>query len=174
MFSNVFPKAVPFMRQCEKYSTGRQTIDGNIIRRMRIAYWTHRAADTHSEYVMYYCFFTATMVTRTRFIVTFIRKLPLLLIILPNAKADWSAILLRIWKFSGSNFCPEKRLSLLIIIVVFISLSKRVPGFYLQLSHDHFIPNSTQQTVQISILRPVILATVAVVLHSSASKITRH
>jgi hypothetical protein len=27
----------------------------------------------------------------------------------------------------------------MIIVVVFFSLSTRVPGFYLQLSHDHFI-----------------------------------
>jgi len=48
------------------------------------------------------------MVTRTRLIVTFIRTLPVLPIILPNAKADWSAKILRIWKFSGPNLCPKK------------------------------------------------------------------
>jgi len=129
---------------------------------------------TQAEYVIYYCFFTITMITRTRLIVTFIRTLPVLLIILPNAKAEWSAKILRIWKFSGPNLCPKKRLSWLIITVISISLSRRIPGFYLQLSHDHFIPNSMQQTIQISILRPVILARVAVILHSCDCKITRY
>jgi hypothetical protein len=133
---------------------------------MCFANWIYRAADTHSEYVICYCFFTATMVTRTRFIVTSIRILFVLLIILPNAEP----ILLRIWKFSGSNLCPKKRLSWLIIIVVSISLSRRVPGFYLHIGHGHFIPNSTQQTIHISILRPVISARVALVLHSLSAK----
>jgi hypothetical protein len=141
---------------------------------MRIAYWIHRVADTHSEYVIYYCFFTAKMVTRTRLNVTFTRTLPVLLITLGNPKADWSTILHRIWKFSGSNLCRKKRLLWLINSVVFISLSRRVPGFCLQLSHDHFIPNSMQKTIQSSILRPVILVRVAVVLRSPASKITRY
>jgi len=45
----------------KKYNTARQATGGNtsIIRCMRSAYWIHRAADTHSEYIIYYCFFTA-------------------------------------------------------------------------------------------------------------------
>jgi hypothetical protein len=49
-----FSKVVPFMRQCQKYSTAGQTTDSNTTRRMRIAYWIHRVANTHSEYVIYY------------------------------------------------------------------------------------------------------------------------
>jgi hypothetical protein len=36
----------------EKYVTGRQTRDDNIIRRMRVASWITRAKDTLSEYVI--------------------------------------------------------------------------------------------------------------------------
>ena len=40
----------------EKYGTGRQATDGNIIRRMRIACWITKATDTHSEYVIVIAF----------------------------------------------------------------------------------------------------------------------
>jgi len=39
---------------------------GMSIWRMRIASWIPEATDTHSEYVIIYCFFTAKMVARTR------------------------------------------------------------------------------------------------------------
>jgi hypothetical protein len=32
----------------EKYGRARQAIDGNIIRRMRFAWWITKATDTHS------------------------------------------------------------------------------------------------------------------------------
>jgi hypothetical protein len=35
----------------EKYGTARQATDDNIIRRMRLACWVTKAADTHSAYV---------------------------------------------------------------------------------------------------------------------------
>ena len=35
----------------KKYSTARQATDDNIIRRMRIACWTPKATNTHSEHV---------------------------------------------------------------------------------------------------------------------------
>jgi hypothetical protein len=35
-----------------KYGTTGQLTEGNIIRRMRIAYWMTKATDTHSEYVI--------------------------------------------------------------------------------------------------------------------------
>ena len=47
-----------------------------IIRRMRFACWITKVTDTHSEYVKTYCLSTATMVTRTRLYVMFIRILP--------------------------------------------------------------------------------------------------
>ena len=40
----------------EKYSRGGQAIDGNIIQRMRIAYWITKATSTHSEYVILIAF----------------------------------------------------------------------------------------------------------------------
>jgi hypothetical protein len=62
----------------EKYSTARQPTYDNIIRRMRFACWITKATDTHSAYVIFYRFSTATVVTRTHLSVTFIRILPLL------------------------------------------------------------------------------------------------
>jgi len=40
----------------EKYGTGRQATDDNIIRRMCIACWITKVADTHSEYVIFIAF----------------------------------------------------------------------------------------------------------------------
>jgi len=40
----------------DKYGTARQITDGNIIRRMRGAYWLTKAKDTHSEYVILIAF----------------------------------------------------------------------------------------------------------------------
>jgi hypothetical protein len=36
----------------EKYGTVGQATDGNIIRRMRFAWWITKATDSHSEYVI--------------------------------------------------------------------------------------------------------------------------
>jgi len=36
----------------EKYGKARQATDENMISRMRIACWTAKAIDTHSEYVI--------------------------------------------------------------------------------------------------------------------------
>ena len=49
----------------EKCGRARQSTDDNIIRRMRIACWTSKALDTHSEYVILLVFSKATRVTRT-------------------------------------------------------------------------------------------------------------
>jgi len=69
--------SVTFLRKCCRFwgkvegdGRVRQTTDGNIIRRARFACWITKATDTHSA---------ATIVTRTRFNVTFIRPLPVLL-----------------------------------------------------------------------------------------------
>jgi hypothetical protein len=40
----------------EKYGTAGQATDYNLIRRMRIACWTPKVTETHSEYVMFVCF----------------------------------------------------------------------------------------------------------------------
>ena len=37
----------------EKYSRARQTTDGNIAQRMRIACWIPKATDAQSEYVIF-------------------------------------------------------------------------------------------------------------------------
>ena len=66
MFSNRFPKIVPFVRFVEKYGTARQPTDGNILRRMRLSCCILKVTNPHSEYVITYCFSTATMVTRKR------------------------------------------------------------------------------------------------------------
>ena len=36
----------------EKSFKARQATDGNVIGRMRVAYWISKATDTHSEYVV--------------------------------------------------------------------------------------------------------------------------
>jgi hypothetical protein len=40
----------------EKYGTAGQATDGSIVRRMRFACWITKAADTHSEYVIFIAF----------------------------------------------------------------------------------------------------------------------
>jgi len=50
---------------CEKCGTARQVTDGNMIQRMRFAYWLTDARDTHSEYVILF-FFSTNIVTRKR------------------------------------------------------------------------------------------------------------
>jgi len=79
-----FPKSVSFMRNVEIYGTPGQATDGSIIRLMRFAWWIPKATDTHSRVRNNYCFSTATMVTRTRLGVTFIRTLPVSFYILAS------------------------------------------------------------------------------------------
>jgi hypothetical protein len=64
----------------EKFGKARQATDDNIIRRrMRFACLLSKATDTNSHRIRKtYCFSTATMVTRTRIGVTFIRTVPVL------------------------------------------------------------------------------------------------
>jgi hypothetical protein len=65
----------------EKYGTPTEATGTNIIRLICIACWITKATDTHSECVYNnYCFYTATMVTRTHLDVTFISTLPVLFI----------------------------------------------------------------------------------------------
>ena len=40
----------------EKYSTAGQDTDDSIIRHMRVAFWTPKATNTHSEYVILIAF----------------------------------------------------------------------------------------------------------------------
>jgi hypothetical protein len=40
----------------KKYCTAGQATDANILRRMRIAYWTSKAINTPSEYVIFTVF----------------------------------------------------------------------------------------------------------------------
>jgi hypothetical protein len=64
----------------EKCGTAGQATDGNITRRMRFACWITRFTHTHTLKVCNtYCFYTVTMVTRTRLSVMFIPTLPVLL-----------------------------------------------------------------------------------------------
>ena len=48
-----FQKIVPFMRWFGKMWYSHKTIDDNIIRRVRTAYWITKATDTHSEYLIF-------------------------------------------------------------------------------------------------------------------------
>ena len=64
------------MRNAEKYGRAGQATDDSIIKCMRFAFWIPKATDTHSRVRNTCCFSTATMVTRTRLNVTFIRTLP--------------------------------------------------------------------------------------------------
>ena len=68
----------------EKYGTTRQATDGNIIRRMRVACWIPKARDTHTHIICNAFFSAATMVTRTRLNVTFIRTLLVLFNLKPG------------------------------------------------------------------------------------------
>jgi len=53
MVSNFFPRVLPFMRECgKKYGSARQSVDYNIIRRMRYSCWSNKARDTKSEYAI--------------------------------------------------------------------------------------------------------------------------
>jgi hypothetical protein len=60
MFSNFFPKSCHLWDNEEKYGTGRQFTDDNIIRRMRTACWinkdTHTHTHTHTECVAFIVF----------------------------------------------------------------------------------------------------------------------
>ena len=63
----------------KKYGTAGQATAGSTVRRTRFACWLTNAAKTHSEYVILIVFFfAATLVTRTRLVVTFMRTLPVL------------------------------------------------------------------------------------------------
>ena len=73
-----FLKSSFFLYNVELYGTTRQATEDNKIRCVRFAFWTSKAADTHSEYVILIAFSTATTVTRTRPVLTFIRAFPLL------------------------------------------------------------------------------------------------
>jgi hypothetical protein len=64
----------------EKYGTAGQATDYNIIWRLRFACWITKATDTHSEYVL--LIVTIKMVTRTRFDVTLMRTLCLVLFLI--------------------------------------------------------------------------------------------
>ena len=55
MFSNIFPKIVPW-DNVEKYCTAQRATDANIMRRMRFACRITKLTDTHSEYVMLIAF----------------------------------------------------------------------------------------------------------------------
>jgi len=63
MFSNIFPKIVPFMRYVEKCVGAVQAKDGNVIGCMHFACWITETTNTHSEYVILTAFSTATVVT---------------------------------------------------------------------------------------------------------------
>ena len=54
----------------EKYCRHRQDTDEHITRRMRIACWITKAADTHLAYVILISFATATIVALIRLNVT--------------------------------------------------------------------------------------------------------
>jgi hypothetical protein len=65
----------------EKYGTARQATDDNIIRRMRFACWITKATDTDSEYVILIAFRRQQGLSERALNVTFIRTLPVLLIL---------------------------------------------------------------------------------------------
>ena len=66
----IFPKWCRSKHNMEKYCRARQDIDDNTIRRMRRACWITKAPNTLRLYNTC-CFSTATVVTRTRYNVTF-------------------------------------------------------------------------------------------------------
>jgi hypothetical protein len=80
MFSNFIRKSCRLSDNVEKYGTAGLVTDNSIIRRMRIACSITKATDIHSEYVMPF-FFKARTVTRMRPSVTYIRTLPVVLIL---------------------------------------------------------------------------------------------
>jgi hypothetical protein len=61
---------------------GKKTVERDwpqmTVWRMRIACWITNATITRSQYLIFNCFPTATVVTRTRLNITFIRTLPVL------------------------------------------------------------------------------------------------
>jgi hypothetical protein len=65
-------KIAPFMRYVEKYGGAREATDDNTIWRIRVACWISKATRTyaHTQRNMWYCFSTATVVSRTRLGVT--------------------------------------------------------------------------------------------------------
>ena len=63
----------------KKYGTAEQATDDSKIRCMRFACGITKATDTHSEYVILIAFQRKQWLTRTRFNITFIRTLPVLL-----------------------------------------------------------------------------------------------
>ena len=74
-------RPVPFFpKSCLLWDNVKNTVEQDRpqmrIRRMRFEYWINGAADTHSEYVIRYFFFTVTKVRWTRLIVTYICRLP--------------------------------------------------------------------------------------------------
>jgi UDP-N-acetylmuramoylalanine-D-glutamate ligase len=66
---NFSPEYMPFMENVEKYVTARQATSENMMRRLRFACRMTKAADP-VRLCNTYCFSTATVVTRTRLIVT--------------------------------------------------------------------------------------------------------
>jgi len=57
MFSNPpSRKSCHLWNEVDRYGTSRQATDKNIIRRMRVAYWTHKTTNTHSKYVIFTAF----------------------------------------------------------------------------------------------------------------------
>jgi len=63
----------------EKYGTAGHATDDSKIRRMSFACGITKATDTHSEYVILIAFQRKQWLTRTRFNITFMRTLPVLL-----------------------------------------------------------------------------------------------
>ena len=51
IFNYIFPKIVPFMRQCGKYGGAREATD-DVKQRMRFACCITKATETHSKYVI--------------------------------------------------------------------------------------------------------------------------
>jgi hypothetical protein len=56
IFNNIFPKILPFMRQCGVRWSSLQATGNVIIGRRRNACWINNAADTHSAYEIYLAF----------------------------------------------------------------------------------------------------------------------
>jgi len=69
IFSNIFPKIMPFMRWCGKMYSRTPQITICIIWRMRIECWVTKVADTRICNAC--CFSTATIVARTPPNITF-------------------------------------------------------------------------------------------------------
>jgi len=63
------------------------------IRRMRIAFWTHKDKNTHSQYVTFIAFSTPTIVTRTRLTVTlYVHRLSCYNLLKPANKFTYNQI----------------------------------------------------------------------------------